>query len=113
MQQLEHLCRKFSTMITYSVTVSVASDIKDEWIEYMKNEHIPDVMKTECFTGFKFSRVIGTSEEKENSYNIQYFCNSMKDMHKYQVNHALQLQKHHVAKYGEKALAFRTLLEDI
>ncbi len=100
-------------MIIYSVTVTVDEKIKEEWLHYMKNEHIPDVMKTGCFTKHIFTRVIGTSEEKENSFNIQYFCNEMKDMHKYQVHFAPKLQKEHAIKYGEKALAFRTLLEEI
>ena len=100
-------------MIIYSVTVTLDQSIKDEWIAYMKEKHIPDVMETGCFTKSVFTRVIGTGEEKENSFNVQYMCNSMKDMHKYQVHFASKLQKEHTELYGEKALAFRTLLEEI
>lgn len=100
-------------MIIYSVTISIEEDVKPQWIEYMKNEHIPDVIASGCFTGYRFTRVIGTSEEKENSFNIQYYLNSMADMHKYQVHFAPKLQKEHAQKFGNKALAFRTLLEDI
>jgi hypothetical protein len=100
-------------MIIYSVTVTVEESIKDEWIDYMKNEHILDVMNSGCFNKFTFARVVGNAEGKENSFNIQYFCDSMKDMHKYQVQFAPALQKEHVEKFGEKALAFRTLLEEI
>lgn len=110
---IESSLLKLISMITYSVTVTIAPEIREEWIDYMKQEHIPDVMKTQCFTGFKFSKVLGTTEEKENSYNVQYFCNSMKEMHQYQAHFAPKLQQHHGAKYGERALAFRTLLEEL
>ncbi|MGB0429196.1 MAG: DUF4286 family protein [Bacteroidia bacterium] len=100
-------------MIIYSVTVKIDESVKQDWLDYMQNEHIPDVMKSGCFTNHIFTRVVGTSEEKENSFNIQYFCNQMKDMHKYQVQFAPKLQKDHAEKFGEKALAFRTLLEEV
>ncbi|MBI1183607.1 DUF4286 family protein [bacterium] len=100
-------------MVIYSVTVTVDEAIKEDWVRYMKEQHIPEVIATGCFTGYRFTRVIGTSEEKENSFNVQYFLDSMKEMHRYQVHFAPALQKDHSQKYGDKALAFRTLLEEI
>ena len=100
-------------MIIYSVTVTVNETIRESWLAYMQKEHIPDVMNSGCFTKYLFTRVIGNSQEKENSFNIQYFCTAMADMHRYQVHFAPKLQKEHAEKFGEKALAFRTLLEEI
>lgn len=100
-------------MIIYSVTASVDPTMHEEWVEYMRSKHIPEVMATGCFTGHRFTKVLGTGEEKENSFNVQYFCESMKEMHRYQAHHAAALQKDHGEKYGDKAHAFRTLLEDI
>jgi len=37
----------------------------------------------------------------------------MKDLHQYQINFATELQQQHVARYGDKAVAFRTLMEVI
>jgi hypothetical protein len=100
-------------MVIYSVTVSIDEEAKQPWLEYMQQHHIPDVMASGCFTGFRFTRVIGTSEERENSFNIQYFANSMKDMHRYQAHYAQALQKEHAERFGSKAVGFRTILEDV
>ena len=100
-------------MVIYSVTVAVDPSIVDAWIDYMKKEHIPDVLKTGCFLEFTFCRVIGNSEENKNSYNIQYHCHGMADMHRYQVQFGPALQQEHIKLFGDKAVAFRTLLEEI
>lgn len=32
-------------MIIYNVTVNIEHNVHDEWLKFMKDEHIPDVMK--------------------------------------------------------------------
>ena len=36
-------------MYIYNVTVNVSDDVHIEWLKWMKETHIPDVMKTGCF----------------------------------------------------------------
>lgn len=98
-------------MIVYSVTVTVETDVHEEWLDYMRQEHIPDVMKTGCFSRYQLCKLITRHQEEGESYNIQYYCPDMKTLHAYQVQHAPALQEAHKARYGERALAFRTLLE--
>ena len=99
-------------MIIYSVTVNIENDVNDEWLAWMKSKHIPDVMATEIFTEYKMLRVITRDPEEQGvSYNIQYTCPSMADLHQYQIKHAPGLQKEHQDKYEGKFAAFRTLLE--
>lgn len=100
-------------MIIYNITVKVATEIHDNWVNWMKEIHIPEVMDTQLFEKYYFSRIINHKEEGGTSYSIQYHCESMAVFHKYQVNHAPGLQKKHIEKYGEKALAFRTLMDII
>lgn len=97
--------------IIYNVTVLVDHNVAEEWKSWMTKIHIPDVMKTGFFTEFKFSKVIQDPQEGGDSYAIQYVAKSMSALNEYQLNHAPALQKEHTDKYGEKCLAFRTLLE--
>lgn len=99
-------------MIIYNVTVKVEEDVHQEWVDWMKEKHIPDVLKTGCFLDHKFCRIIRHSEEGH-TYCVQYFLEDMKTLHQYQVKFAPALQLEHKAKFHEKALAFRTLLEVI
>lgn len=99
-------------MIIYNVTVSIDEDVHDEWLAWMKEVHIPDVMKTGLFIESKILRILAHAEEGQ-SYSIQYSCEDMKTLHQYQAHHAQRLQAEHTAKYEGKFAAFRTLLEVI
>lgn len=101
-------------MIIYSVTVAIDEDVHDEWLSWMKDEHIPKVMSTGFFLDFRMLKVISyQTDEKGFSYNIQYECANMADLHQYQAKHAPSLQKEHTEKYDGKFAAFRTLLEKV
>ena len=97
-------------MIIYNVTVSVEESIKTDWLNWMKTEHIPEVMAAAVFTKAQINRVI-VQGDSNNTFAIAYTCASMKDLHQYQIKFAPELQQKHIARYGDKAVAFRTLME--
>ena len=99
-------------MIVYNVTVNIDESIVDDWLAWMKEIHIPEVMKTGVFIKSQLNRVIVEADTGE-TYAIGYTCESMKDLHHYQVNFAPDLQKKHLERYGDEAVAFRTLMEVI
>lgn len=101
-------------MIIYNVTVNIEDDIHDDWIVWMKEIHIPEVMNTGYFIEHKICKVITTQEDETgHTYAIQYTCNSMNDLDEYQEKHAPKLQEDHTSRYSGKFVAFRTLLEVI
>lgn len=97
-------------MIIYNVTVNVDNDIRQEWLDWMKSKHIPDVMNTGYFLENRICKVL-VEEEQGTTYSIQYTCANMEDLKDYQAKHAPALQKEVADKYGDKFVAFRTLLE--
>ena len=99
-------------MIIYNVTVNVDKNINDDWLEWMQKVHIPEVMEAGFFIKSQINQVI-TESDTGYTYAIAYTCASMKDLHQYQVNFAPGLQQKHVVRYGDKAVAFRTILEVI
>lgn len=96
-------------MIIYNVTVNVDYDIHDEWLDWMKEVHIPEVLNTGLFFEAKMSRILA-EEEGGKSYSIQYTCDSMESYEKYRDQFAPHLQQKHTEKYAGKFVAFRTLL---
>ena len=101
-------------MIIYNVTVNIEASANDEWLKFMQEIHISDVMDTGCFTEFTFSKILTTQEDEEGmTYSIQYKCNDMSDYDNYQTAHAPPIQKDLSDKFGDKFVAFRTLLEVI
>jgi hypothetical protein len=99
-------------MIIYNVTVNVESDIHDEWLQWMKEKHIPDVMRTGMFVENRICKVLNREQDETGfTYAIQYVCKNMADYELYQKEHAPLLQAEHSERYRNKFVAFRTLLE--
>jgi hypothetical protein len=99
-------------MILYNVTVSIDPAIADEWLEWMRSRHIPDVMATGCFLESRISRVHG-EEEGGLTYAITYLSPSQEKIDEYRVTHAPELQKEHSERYAGRFAAFRTILSVI
>ena len=99
-------------MILYNVTVIIENDVHDDWLRWMKEQHIPDVMATGLFIENKIARILA-EEEGGTSYSIQYLLRSMEDYETYQQQHAPRLQAEHSERYNGKFGAFRTLLHVI
>lgn len=99
-------------MIIYNVTVNIDNDVREEWLQWMKEKHIPDVLATGLFIENRIFRVM-VEEENGTTFSIQYSCNTMQDYETYREQHAPRLQKEHTEKYSGKFAAFRTLLEKV
>lgn len=99
-------------MIIYNVTVNIDNSVHDEWLEWMKSKHIPDVVGTGCFTEGKIFRIL-VNEESGISYSVQYSAASMDDVNRYLKEHAEALRNDALRLYKDKFVAFRTLLERI
>lgn len=96
-------------MILYNVTVNIDDDVHDDWLSWMKEVHIPDVMDTGYFESYKICRILA-EEQGGKSYSIQYFCQSIEKLEEYQSTAAPKLQQEHTKRYSGKFGAFRTLL---
>ncbi len=99
-------------MILYNVTVSIDPAIAEDWLEWMRTQHIPDVMATGCFVESRISRVHG-EEEGGITYAITYLSLSQDKIDEYSEKHAPLLQQDHSERYAGRFAAFRTLLSVI
>lgn len=99
-------------MIIYNVTVNIDNSVHEEWLEWMKAKHIPDVVGTGCFIEGNIFRIL-VNEESGISYSVQYSAASMDDVNRYLKEHAEALRNDALRLYKDKFVAFRTLLERI
>ncbi len=103
-------------MIIYNVTILIENEtIAEEWLQWMKSTHIPDVMACGLFLGHTLSRIVEPPPAEGVQYSTQYRMSSMADYEQYRDNFAPALQADHNAKYGGKFIAFRSIMtiEDI
>jgi hypothetical protein len=78
------LLNRANKMIVYNVTVSLADEsIHEEWMHWMKEVHIPEVMQTRLFEDYRILRLL---QEENNgiTYAIQYRSKSLEEYYRYQ-----------------------------
>jgi len=101
-------------MILYNVTVSVDRDIAEEWVVWMKTEHIPDVMATGHFTSHRILRLLNDDPDVTGiSYAVQYEAADIGQLEAYLLHEATALREKHMLRYGSKTIAFRSVLEEV
>ncbi len=96
-------------MILYNVTVSIDPEIHENWLDWMRSTHIPQVMGTGCFLESRISRVHG-EEEGGMTFAITYLSLTEEKFKEYEQVHAPALQADHSSRYAGKFAAFRTTL---
>ena len=96
--------------IIYNVTVNISDTKHDEWVNWMRDVHIPDVMNTGKFLEHRFCKVLSDDPEGT-TYSIQYVCENHQTLEAYIKDDAAELQKDHHNKFEGHFVAFRTLLK--
>ncbi len=101
-------------MILYNVTINVDDDIREEWLRWMKEEHIPEIMATGFFLDSRILRLLSEQPDASGvTYAVQYQTRNMGDLDTYLKEHAPLLQQKHIERYAAKAIAFRSVLEEV
>ena len=99
-------------MIIYSVTITIQADIESEWVVWMNQVHIPDVLKTGCFAECRIYKVLDEAGD-EPIYVMQYHCRSIEAYHRYRDSFAAALQKDHSDRFAGRFRGSRQLFEEI
>jgi hypothetical protein len=97
--------------IIYNVTVKVESSIEKEWLQWMLQEHIPEVMQTGCFIDYKVVRLLEVDESEGPTYAIQYSAESKAIYNQYISKFAAALRDKTFEKWGQRFIAFRSVME--
>jgi Domain of unknown function (DUF4286) len=98
-------------MIIYNVTIKVDHSIAHQWLAWLKEEHIPDVITTGCFTNAAVLRLLEVDETEGPTYAVQYHAESKVLYNRYIEQFAQDMRKRGADKWGEKIIAFRSVME--
>ncbi len=101
-------------MIIYSITSIIKEEIEEEWVSWMRDIHIPDILKTGYFKAHKIYKVqIPSTSIGEVTYIIQYELDSLELYREYSSKEAARLQSEVSAKFIGRAKVARTVMEEI
>lgn len=97
-------------MILYNVTIKVDLSIDEEWMKWMKEVHIPDMINTGCFTKATILELLETDDSDGNTYAIQYFAESKSLYNLYIDKYSVAMRNKGFEKWGNKFIAFRSVM---
>jgi hypothetical protein len=98
-------------MFIYNVTIKVLHEISSEWLIWLKEEHLPEVLATGCFTSATIHRLLEVDDSEGPTYTVQYKAESKAAYNLYIDKHAGVLREKSYKKWGDKFIAFRSVMQ--
>ncbi len=100
-------------MHVYNLTIKIDNNIVDEWIQWQKKIHIPEIMATRLFCEHHFFHLLEQDESEGKTFVIQFFANTLHDYKKYIQLYATELRKKTITRWQNQFIVFRTLLQTV
>lgn len=100
-------------MILYNVTTNIHESVHDQWLNWMQQKHIPELLAINIFTSARMVKVLVEEEMGGVTYSVQYETDSKTTLEKYYQEHQAHFQQEALKLFGDKMLSFRTELEVI
>lgn len=96
-------------MYIYNVTINIDESIHEQWLTWMKTEHIPAMLDTGKFSKALMTQVQIEEEMGGFTYSVQYRTESKETLEKYYAEDADKLRAQG-KRFEGKFVAFRTEL---
>ncbi len=100
-------------MLVYNVTVKISWPYAAEWVKWMKEEHMPEMLDTGCFSSYRLLRLLEVDEEEGPTYVSQYESASPELYNAYIARHSAILRQKSHKRWGDHMVAFRTVMDQI
>lgn len=99
-------------MILYNTTYSVAHEVADDWLRWMKRFFLPAAMATELPVGHRILRLLTELDNGGVTYSVQLDFDTREAYTTYQNEHADALRQRVQHRFSNQFLSFDTLLEE-
>lgn len=100
-------------MLLYNVTVGIDKAAEQDWLQYIREYHIPLILQTGLFTEAKMFKVIHDQNDETISYSLQFFAASIEHLNQYLDVFAPRIVEEHRRKFLHQHVVFQTLLEEV
>jgi hypothetical protein len=97
-------------MIILNETIIVDHDVHTEWLQWVKSVHVPAVMATGLFTGYRILSVLNSPNEGS-TYCVQYDADSLEQYYTYQQTESDHLKNIHLKKFENKLVLFESIMQ--
>lgn len=93
-------------MYIYNVTINIEEGVHDQWMQWMQEIHIPDMLATGKFSQARMLHVLVEEEMGGITYSIQYFTDSKQTLDAYYAEDADRLRGEAMKYFAGKFVHF-------
>ena len=97
-------------MILYNITSNVAHEVIDEWLSWLNNILIPEIMEVGVFNDFKFFQLLDIDEK---TYTIQFFCDNEQACREFISEAGPAFIRKSELMWGNSVYNFRSILKSV
>ena len=97
--------------IVYNITTQVEKSIAANWINWMLDIHIPEIIGTGIFIHHQVLKLSGIDENESETYAIQFYAATKKDLDDYLLIHAPAMNKKSHELWGDRIISFSTTMQ--
>lgn len=99
-------------MLIYNETFIVDDAIVDEWLAWIKNNHIPSILGTSAFDSYKLYTILDSPNEGI-TYCLQFHTDTVERYSDFYYKHMEGIHAKHNIQFEERFALFHTLMETV
>jgi hypothetical protein len=85
----------------------------ESWLGWQVDEQIPAMLKTGLFDSYQLYRLLDQEEDEGPTFVIQYLTSNLERYEQFLIEFAPAMQQEGWDKWGDRYIAFRTLMERV
>jgi hypothetical protein len=98
-------------MIIYNITYSVENSIHQEWLSWMKETHIQEIIETGLYVKYQFVKLLDMNEEESATYAVQFYAETKAKHLKFMIEHETAFRLKSSRQWGNEVMSFGTLMQ--
>jgi hypothetical protein len=96
--------------IIYNITTQVAWQFHEEWLQWMLDVHVPEVLGTGCFIKHQLVRILETDERDGPVYAVQYYAVTIDEYNRFITFYGAAFAVRENEKWGNAIFNFSSLM---
>lgn len=100
-------------MYVYNITTNIEETSEQDWLQWMQNTHIPEMLETGKFLSAKMCKVLVKEDMGGVTYSVQYTVETKEALEAFYSEDSVILKNKMNARYAGKFVFFETEMKMI
>ncbi len=100
-------------MLIYNITTKLYWAIENDWLQWMKTEHLPAVMAAGNFENHQLVKLLEADDGDGPTYAVQFYVTDKKSLDLYLDEYSNKFRQEAIDRWGEKFISFKSIMEVI